>query len=95
MIGMDFISFLILLVISVVVSLILHFALKTRVRSGIESFIGTVIWGWLGAWLGSPVFGCWFPGLNYHDVYYVPAIVGSFALIILMVDLVKTLKGSS
>ncbi len=95
MIGMDFVSFLILLVISIVVSLILHFALKTRVRAGFESFLGTIVWAWIGAWLGSPVFGHWFSGFNYHEVYIIPAILGSFALVILMVDLVKTLKGTS
>lgn len=95
MIGMDFISFLILLVISVVVSIILHFALKMRVRAGSESLVGTVIWGWLGGWLGSPVFGHWFGGFGYHEVYIIPAILGAFALIILMVDLVKTFKSSA
>lgn len=95
MIGMDFVSFLILLVISIVVSLVLHLALKMRVRAGSESLLGTVVWGWIGAWLGSPVFGHWFPGLNYHEVYIIPAILGSFALVALMVDLVKTLKGTS
>ena len=95
MIGMDFVSFIILLTISVIVSLILHYALKLRVRTGFISFVGTVIWGWIGAWLGSPVFGCWLPGWNYHQVYIVPAILGAFALIILMVDLVKTIKTAS
>jgi uncharacterized membrane protein YeaQ/YmgE (transglycosylase-associated protein family) len=66
-----------------------------RVRAGFESFLGTVIWGWIGAWLGSPVLGHWFPGFNYHEVYIIPAILGSFALVLLMVDLVKTLKISS
>ncbi len=95
MIGMDFVSFLILLVISVVVSLVLHYGLKWHVRTGVVSFLGTVIWGWLGAWLGSPVFGCWFSGLNYHEVYIIPAILGSIALLILMIDLVKTFRTPS
>ncbi|HEY9166941.1 MAG TPA: hypothetical protein VIS48_12360 [Candidatus Kryptonia bacterium] len=95
MIGMDFVSFLILLVISVVVSLVLHYALKMQVRAGMESFIGKLIWGWIGAWLGSPVFGHWFPGLNYNEVYYIPAILGSFALLILMIDLVKSIKSGA
>jgi len=95
MIGIDFIAFLILLIISIAVSLILHFALKTKVRSGFESIVGKVVWGWIGAWLGSPVFGYWFPGWNYHEVYIIPAILGSFALIVLMVDLVKSVKASS
>lgn len=93
MIGMNFISFLILLVISVVASAILHYVLKARIRTGIVSFFGTVIWGWLGAWLGSPVLGYW--AFAYQQVYIIPAILGSFALIVLMVDLVGTVKAAS
>jgi uncharacterized membrane protein YeaQ/YmgE (transglycosylase-associated protein family) len=95
MIGIDFVAFLILLIISVIVSLILHFVLKTQVRAGFESFVGKVIWGWIGAWLGSPVFGYWFTGWNYHGVYIIPAILGSFALPVLMIDLVKTFKATN
>ncbi len=93
MIGMDFFSFLILLVISVIVSVILHYALKLRVRTGLISFLGTIVWGWIGAWLGSPIFGYW--AFCYQNVYIIPAILGSLALIVLMVDLVKTIKTSS
>ena len=93
MIGMNFVSFLILLVISVVASAVLHYVLKTRIRTGIVSFLGTVIWGWIGAWLGSPVFGYW--AFHYASVYIIPATLGSFALIILVVDLVKTMRTAS
>ncbi len=65
MIGMDFGSFLALLIISVVVSAILHYGLKFYVRAGTGSFISKVIIGWIGAWLGSPVFGHWPEGLSY------------------------------
>lgn len=92
MIGMNFVSFIILLAISVVVSLILHFGLKCYIRGGICSFISKVIFGWIGAWLGSPVFGYWFKGVNYEEVYIIPAILGSFAMLIILVDLVKTFK---
>jgi len=92
MIGMNFVSFIILLAISVVVSLILHFVLKCYIRGGVCSFISKVIFGWIGAWLGSPVFGYWFKGLNYEEVYIIPAILGSFAMLIILVDLVKTFK---
>lgn len=95
MIGMDFISFLILLIISVVVSAILHFGLKYHVTPGLASFFGKVVLGWIGAWLGSPVFGYWFGGLNRDDVYYIPAILGSVALILLAVDAVHTFRGSA
>ncbi len=90
MIGMDFVGFLILLLISVVVSLILHYFLKVRVRTGLVSFFGTVVWGWIGAWLGSPVLGHW--AFSYQEVYIIPAILGSAALLVLMIDLVKTFK---
>lgn len=95
MIGIDFVAFLILLIISVVVSLVLHFALKTQVRAGFESLVGKVIWGWIGAWLGSPVFGYWFPGWKYDNVYIIPAILGSFALLVLMIDFVKSIKAGA
>lgn len=95
MIGMDFFAFMILLVISVVVSVILQYVMMMEVRPGLESLLGKIIWGWIGAWLGSPVFGYWFPGFNYGDVYIIPAILGSFALIVLMIDLVKSVKGVS
>jgi uncharacterized membrane protein YeaQ/YmgE (transglycosylase-associated protein family) len=91
---MDFPSFLILLVVSLIVSAILHFGLKYYVRPGINSFISKVIFGWIGAWLGTSVFGRWFDGLNYQDVFYIPAILGSFAILIMMVDLVKSFKSA-
>lgn len=92
MIGMDFISFLILLVISVVVSGIFHYGLNYYVTAGFWSFCSKVVVGWVGAWLGSPVFGHWLPGLQYQEVYYIPAILGSAALILVAVDLVKMRK---
>ena len=90
MIGMDFISFLILLVISLVVAAILHFGLKYYIIPGPSSYLSKVVVGWLGAWLGSPVFGYWWQGLNYKEVYIVPAILGAFALLVLVIDVVKT-----
>ena len=92
---MDFISFLILLVISVVVSAILHFGVRFHVVPGLTSYFGEVVVAWVGAWLGSPVFGHWFGGLNRGEVYYVPAILGSLALVVLAVDAVKTLGSSA
>ena len=95
MIGMSFISFLILLVISIVVSAILHYMLKFYARPGIVSFLAKVIYGWIGAWLGSPVLGNWFGGLVYEDIYIIPAILGSLALLTILVDLALTIKGAS
>lgn len=90
MIGMDFISFLILLIISVVVSGILHFGFKYYIVSGYGSYLSKVLVGWIGAWLGSPVFGHWWQGLNYKEVYIIPAILGCLLLSIFAVDCVKS-----
>ena len=93
MFGMDFVSFLILLVISVVVSAVLHFGFQYYVLPGIWSFCSKVVVGWIGAWLGSPVLGHWWPGVQFGDVYYLPAIIGSAALLILAVDMGKMRGG--
>ena len=86
---MDFLSFLILLIISVVVSAILHFGLNFMVTSGWWSFLSKVVLGWFGAWWGTPVFGNWWEPLNFGDIFYIPAILGSFALLIVAVDIGK------
>ncbi|MEW5900129.1 MAG: hypothetical protein AB1715_01560 [Acidobacteriota bacterium] len=90
MTGMDFGSFLVLLVISAVVSAILHFGFKYYARPGLASFFSKVIVGWFGAWLGSPIFGHWFEGIEVEGVYIIPAILGSLAILILAVDLIKS-----
>jgi uncharacterized membrane protein YeaQ/YmgE (transglycosylase-associated protein family) len=92
---MDFQAFLILLVISVVVSAILHFGLEYYVTPGNWSFVSKVVVGWFGAWMGTPVFGRWFAGMNYMDIYYIPAAIGAFAALVVAVDLVSMLKGGS
>jgi len=92
MIGMNFISFLILLIISIVVSWVLHFPLKFHIVPGWRSYASKVFIGWIGAWLGSPVFGYWpHPlGLNYQQVWIVPAILGALAIEVFAVDFIKT-----
>ena len=90
MIGMDFISFLILLAISLIVSGVLHFGVQYYVTPGLNSYFGKVVIGWIGAWLGSPVLGHWWEGLNRGEVYYVPAFLGSLALLVIAVDAVNT-----
>lgn len=95
MFGMDFISFLILLVISIAVSAALHWGLKYYVIPGVGSFLSKVVIGWIGAWLGSPVFGHWWEGVNYEQVYFIPAILGSLAILVLAIDVVKTFGGVS
>ena len=92
---MCFTCFLVLLIISVVVSAVLHFVFKLYIRPGINSFISKVILGWIGAWQGAPVFGKWFEGVKIGEIYIIPAILGSLALLILMIDLVKTVNAAS
>ena len=75
--------------ISIVVSGVLHYGLSYYVTPGFWSFCSKVVVGWLGAWLGSPVVGHWFSGWAYQEVYYIPAIIGALALVVLAVDLVK------
>jgi uncharacterized membrane protein YeaQ/YmgE (transglycosylase-associated protein family) len=92
MIGMEFISFLILLIISVVVSGVLHYGLGYYVTPGFYSFCSKVVVGWIGAWLGSPVLGYWphrFMFLNYQNIWVVPAILGSLGLLLVTIDLAK------
>ena len=90
MIGMDFLSFLILLVISAIVSWVLHFGFKYYIVPGWGSYLSKVIIGWVGAWLGSPVLGHWWGFLSYKEVYIVPAILGSIGILIFAVDFMKT-----
>jgi hypothetical protein len=56
-IGMDFISFPILLIIKIVVSAVSLFILKFYIIPGWRSYLSKVCIGWVGAWLGPPVFG--------------------------------------
>lgn len=94
MIGMTFVSFIILLGISIVVSFVLHYLLKFFLRPGWISFSSKVILGWIGAWLGTPVFGRWFEGVNYQNVFIIPAILGCLAFLVIMTDLVKSFKAT-
>lgn len=90
MIGMDFISFIVLLIISVVVAAGLHYGAKFHVVPGTTSFLSKVVIAWIGAWLGSPVLGHWWEPLKYQEVYIVPAILGALAILVVVVDIVRT-----
>jgi uncharacterized membrane protein YeaQ/YmgE (transglycosylase-associated protein family) len=83
MIGMSFLSFLVLLVIGAVVAAVLHYGLRYRFLDSLDAVFAKVALGWLGAWLGSPVFGHWW--FRFENVYIVPAVLGSFTLVMLNV----------
>ena len=85
------ISFIILLVISVVVSAILHYGLNytAGILQTHWAFVNKVIVGYYGAWWGTTVYGEWSEGLNYQDVYYIPAVLGACSLVVFVVSLAK------
>lgn len=89
MIGMSFLSFLVLLVIGVIVAAVSHFVLRYRFLEGLDSFLAKVALGWLGAWLGSPVLGYWW--YKIENVYIVPAILGSITAVLLNVVVWKAM----
>jgi uncharacterized membrane protein YeaQ/YmgE (transglycosylase-associated protein family) len=78
MIGMNFASFLTLLLISLIAALVVHYAIRYRFLEGVDGFLAKWIAGWMGGWLGSPVFGHWFSGAQIGEVYIIPAILGAF-----------------
>ncbi|MCZ6556960.1 MAG: hypothetical protein O7A69_04175 [SAR324 cluster bacterium] len=82
-------SFIVLLIISVVVSAVLHYGLKYYVNPGHWSFASKIVVGYLGALWGDDIFGRWIEPVRIEDVYVIPAVVGSIALLILAVDVGK------
>ncbi len=91
---MDFTSFLILLVISLVVSAVLHFGMNFYVTAGLTSYFSKVVIGWVGAYWGIQMLGHWWDGMNYGQVYFVPALLGCLAMLVFAVDLVKTWRSA-
>lgn len=79
MLGMNFTSFLMLLIVSVVVPAIYHWILRYRFLEGIDSFLANMAVGWVGGWLGSPVLGHWL--WKIQSIYLVPAILGTIVAI--------------
>jgi len=79
MLGMSFLSFLILSLIGAVVACVYHFAFRYRFLEGTAALFGKLVVGWVGGWLGSPVIGHWF--WKVENVYVVPAILGAIATI--------------
>ena len=83
MLGMSFLSFLVLTVIGAVVAVVYHNVIRYRLLEGNDALFGKLIVGWLGAWLGSPVLGHWL--WKIENVYVVPAILGAIVAIHLTV----------
>jgi hypothetical protein len=54
MLGMNFASFLVLLVIGCAMALLYQYGFRCRFVEGLDSLVGKIALGWIGAWLGSP-----------------------------------------
>lgn len=91
MIGMNFASFLVLLVEGAIAAYVLHYLVRYRFLTGLDGFLGKWVLGWVGAWLGSPVLGHWFGRISLAHVYLVPALIGAFAAAFSEVGLCKML----
>lgn len=89
MIAQNSITFLILAGIVIVAAAILHYGFKYYVKDDCWSFLSKCVVGWFGAWLGTPVAGAWFDGMNYMNVYFIPAAIGAFGAIIVAVDVAR------
>jgi uncharacterized membrane protein YeaQ/YmgE (transglycosylase-associated protein family) len=76
MIGMNFGSFLSLLILGIIASIVLHLIVNYRMLKGFDGFINKWIAGWIGGWLGSPVLGHWGPAVAH--VFIIPALIGAF-----------------
>ena len=84
---MDFLPFLVLLVISVIISLIVFFVGGFRIEGlKCHGLCPLIIIGWIGGWLGSPVFGHWCKPLSIDNVYIVPATIGTIVAICLYIS---------
>jgi uncharacterized membrane protein YeaQ/YmgE (transglycosylase-associated protein family) len=78
LIGMSFLSFLILLILSGFAAAVLQWVIRYRVLTGIEGFFAKWIAGWIGAWLGPAVLGHWFGPVMLWNIYIIPALIGAF-----------------
>jgi len=88
-IGITFLTFLSLFVISAVSALVLHNMLKTTLLGDGEGYLSQLIAGWLGAWIGSPVLGHWGWMIPSTTVYLVPAALGALAAVYALTELVR------
>jgi uncharacterized membrane protein YeaQ/YmgE (transglycosylase-associated protein family) len=79
LIGMPFLSFLVLLILSAIAAAVLHWVFRYRLFSGIDGFLGQWMVAWLGAWLGPAVLGHWFDSFILWNIYILPALIGAFA----------------
>jgi len=85
---LDFSGFMVLLGLSVFASLVLHYGLRYYIVPGPWSFVSKVIIGFVGGLIGPMIFGHWLPAAA--GIPLVPALIGSFGLLILVVDITRS-----
>jgi uncharacterized membrane protein YeaQ/YmgE (transglycosylase-associated protein family) len=78
LIGMTFLSFLILLFISAFATIIVHSGIRYRFLNGADGFFGKWILAWIFAWLGPAVLGHWFGPVMLWNIYIISALVAAF-----------------
>ena len=79
MIGMAFVPFLVLLILSAFAATVVHRGFRYRLFNGWDGFLGQWMVAWLGAWLGPAVLGHWFDGVMVGSIYVLPALLGGLA----------------
>ena len=90
MIGMSFLSFLLLLRIGVIVAVVLHYGVRPRSLEGLDAVFAKTAVAWPGAWLGSPLPG--HGSCRFQNVYLVPAVPGFLAAVLPNVVAWKSLE---
>ena len=91
MVGMNFWTFLVLLVAGVIAAAVVHYVARYRFLEGFDGFLNKVIAGWVGAWLGSPIIGHWFEPVKIANIYLIPALLGAFAGVFVVVATAKAM----
>lgn len=79
LIGMPFLPFLALLILSCFAAVVVHGVLHYRLFKGLDGFFAQWIVAWVGAWLGPAVLGHWFGPVMFWHIYVIPALIGGFA----------------
>ena len=62
----------------------------TLMIAPLSSFCSKVVVGWISTWLGSPVSGYWphrFLWLQHGDIWFIPAILGAAAVLVVAIDI--------
>ncbi len=78
LIGMHFLSFLILPILSAFAAAVVHHGIRYRFSGKIDGFFGQWVVAWIGAWLGPAVLGHWFGPVMLWHIYIIPALIGAF-----------------